>query len=122
MMSIAIRNRYKWRPTNGAIELAVVERTVWRNGHSVAPPRHFFQLALRLTIAALHDGPHPSVEMIDVLYADDADSGPENADNALSINIYRLRKRLALLGISIGRRRDNLSTMSIELTLGELAA
>ena len=40
-------------------------------------------------------------QLIDILYADDPDGGPENAPKCLSVHIHRLRWCLRLQGITI---------------------
>jgi DNA-binding response OmpR family regulator len=113
MTPISITKRYKWRPSN-RIEFALLDRAIWREGLTVALSPHMFRIALCLTVAASQGMSLSTDDMIEVLYGDHDDGGPETADNVVSVNVCRLRKRLAPLGMTIQRQRDHYYTMLIE--------
>ncbi len=55
----------------------------------------------RAMIARLRHGPVPSRRLIDEIYGEREDGGPEDAGAALRVAIHKLRNKLALHGVEI---------------------
>ena len=58
----------------------------------------------RAMIAALLHGqpkPVPTAHLVDVVYGDRDDGGPDNAEHIVRVQIYQIRTKLAHLGIKI---------------------
>lgn len=122
-MAVAITRLHNKRyDAPGRLEFAVLEQTVSRDGVSVFLPPKAFRLALCLAVAGGNNRHLSTNEMIDAIWADDVDGGPETADTAVSVYLCRLRKLLVPVGVTIVRERQRMYLLHIEPALEAIAA
>ncbi|CAN7306726.1 hypothetical protein LJR231_001582 [Phyllobacterium sp. LjRoot231] len=122
-VSVAITRRHNRRhDAADRIEFAVLEQTIWRGGNSFFMSPQQFRLALVMTVAAANRISLTTDELVDALYADDIDGGPDTASIIVRKHIWRFRMVFRPLGMTVIRERQNFYRMSIEPMLGAIAA
>lgn len=89
---------------NGAwdkVELAVASREIRRGQLSIALTPQLFDLFRSLVSSATTDRVVTMSDLIDNLWGDDVDGGPDDAPRAIRRLIWDLRRRLAPIGMAV---------------------
>jgi hypothetical protein len=123
MTTVAITWRHNWRhDAADRIEFAMLEQTIWRAGLSVRVPFQIFRLALCMTVAGANGRNLSTDELVDVLFAEDINGGPDQANRNVAVYLSRIRKLFAHLGMKVVKERNSFYRISIEPMLEAIAA
>ncbi|WP_027143179.1 winged helix-turn-helix domain-containing protein [Mesorhizobium sp. WSM3626] len=101
------------------IEISLSSREIRRGQVTVGLTPQEFRLASVLVGGAASQRCFTISELIDVVFGDRADGGPETADSSIRVRLYNIRQSLASIGIVIpvvysrGYRAEILATQPI---------